>query len=561
MGTQEKRNSISKVFSKLQMVSMLVIIAVFVANSIFVYLTERRNTVFEQSYQLQIAIEEPNARMRKTADEITDTLTAIRNNYNGIWTDEGGRKVLDKQNLNRYILYKKSVMDFLEYFFVFRLNDFTIFQGNDEATIFEHLAVKDYILENSSALVTTISKNCWQLRKMGGKDYAVLCYYYASMDIYVGVAIESELLFGEVIDLVKAANGSFEVVDCGENCFQFSPPDQQEHTGTIRLETSLNGGLELRAAIVADYLSLMRNDLILVTIVGFLLCFSTVYLMNRLLKKKVITPVASVSMAVRDIHDPAELQQIPENSDILEIHDLEAALNSLLKDAVYNRMQLFKSQVQKKEQELVMLRARIRPHFFLNAITTVSAMTYQNREEDIRTYLMRLSNFMRYTLTSSSETVSLHEELANIKNYFDMQDIKYPNRVMSFVECPKELDQIELPHFLLLTIVENAFKYALRADDMTQVFIQCAPVQEEGFSGVRIVIEDDGQGFSQEQLDYFNQPKLPRTDIDSHIGITNVKETLALYYGRDDLLHLSNAVPHGALIEIRIPNTAEKVGG
>ena len=66
-------------------------------------------------------------------------------------------------------------------------------------------------------------------------------------------------------------------------------------------------------------------------------------------------------------------------------------------------------------ERLLLLRAQIKPHFFLNAITTVSNMTYQNRLEDIRSYLKYLSKFVRYMLNSQRNWVSLKEEISHMK--------------------------------------------------------------------------------------------------------------------------------------------------
>lgn len=201
-----------------------------------------------------------------------------------------------------------------------------------------------------------------------------------------------------------------------------------------------------------------------------------------------------------------------------------------------------------------MLRAQLRPHFFLNAITTVNAMTYQERSEDIRTYLMKLSGFMRYTISSSEGMVSLGEEIGNVDNYFQMQEIRYPGRVMTFIDCAQEIKSVSIPRFLLLTIVENSFKYAMRIDDMIQIYVQCSRLEDGDFSGISMVVEDNGNGFTEEQIKIYNRPQIHESTGDIHIGMTNVKRTLALYYGRNDLMRISNTVPAGARVEIRIPS-------
>jgi cbb3-type cytochrome oxidase subunit 3 len=549
-GKVKKRHSISGIFSTFQAIGILALLGFFIANSIFIYYSERKTAVSDKSYQLRIAVSETNSRMANIEDTLLETVTSITQNYNGLWSEENGRKVFDKQELNRLIANKKLFTPSLEYFFALRPGDFTVFQGSEDKTIFDTLAVRDFIESSADSITTSPGSNEWTLLELGSNEYAMICYYYAYTDIYVGVAVDTDILFDEVLSLASLGSGSISVSDSRSGDIVDIVTGSESTFGTIDVENELDGGLRLYASFNIDYLEFMRNNLIIDTVVGSVLCFLIIFFMNHLLKSKVVSPVEALSVAVNDISDPSELRQVPEDAEVLEINNLEIALNTLLRDAVYNRMQLYSSEVQKKEQELIMLRSQLRPHFFLNAITTVNAMTYQNRNEDIRNYIMKLSGFMRYTISALTGLVSLSEETDSVKNYFEMQDIRYPGRVMSFVECSPDVCSVKIPRFLLLTVVENSFKYAMGTDDALQIYIQCT--QCDG--GILIVIEDNGPGFTDEQIAYYNRPALPPKS-DPHIGLTNIKETLALRYGQDGLFKISNALPTGARIEMRIPHT------
>ena len=64
------------------------------------------------------------------------------------------------------------------------------------------------------------------------------------------------------------------------------------------------------------------------------------------------------------------------------------------------------------------------------------------------------------------------------------------------------------------------------------------------------------EGFSQEALARIRSTAVPENPKE-HLGLTNVRRTLMLTYGRSDLLHLSNLPEGGAMVEILIPE-AEK---
>ena len=183
-------------------------------------------------------------------------------------------------------------------------------------------------------------------------------------------------------------------------------------------------------------------------------------------------------------------------------------------------------------------------------------MTYQNRNEEIRQYIAALAKFMRYMLNLQCKQVLVTEELAHIDNYLKMQAIRFPNSVCVETRMDPGAENLEIPYLLLFTVVENTFKHAMNLYSTLKLRIRCEPADEPGFHGWRISVQDNGQGFSQEALARIRSTAVPENPKE-HLGLTNVRRTLMLTYGRSDLLHLSNLPEGGAMVEILIPE-AEK---
>ncbi len=118
--------------------------------------------------------------------------------------------------------------------------------------------------------------------------------------------------------------------------------------------------------------------------------------------------------------------------------------------------------------------------------------------------------------------------------------------------CEPQLEDTRVPYLLLFTVVENSFKHAMDLYSTLSILIQCERFSAPGFEGVRIVVEDNGGGFPEEVLRQYQTGSGIRPR-DGHIGLSNVYRTLQLVYGRDDLLHISNVSPHGARVEVWIP--------
>ena len=221
------------------------------------------------------------------------------------------------------------------------------------------------------------------------------------------------------------------------------------------------------------------------------------------------------------------------------------------------KIESYDQQIAKQQDELSMLRAQIRPHFYINAVTTISNMTYDDRNADIRRYVSALTKYMRYMLSLKSDYVTVSDELRHIENYIEMQKIKMPDSVDAHIQCDDAVSQFRVPYLIIFTVVENTFKHAADLYKTLLLRIQCEYVLEENFQGCKITVSDNGKGFSPEVIAHYSEDQeLPA--LKDHFGLTNIIRTLQLTYRRHDLLTLYNASEGGAVVEIRIPEEVKE---
>jgi len=200
-----------------------------------------------------------------------------------------------------------------------------------------------------------------------------------------------------------------------------------------------------------------------------------------------------------------------------------------------------------------MLRAQIKPHFFLNAITTVSNMTWQNRLEDIRSYLLVLAKYVRYILNAQCQRISIAEEISHIGDYIRLQEIRFPGSIEVQIDCAPDVKDTQIPYLLLFTLVENAFKHAMSLYETMRLRIRCGRQERDGLPGCMITVEDNGVGFPPGTIEEFNADTEEITMTKDHLGLSNIRYTLQLTYQRTGLLHLSNIEGSGARVEVWIP--------
>ena len=272
-------------------------------------------------------------------------------------------------------------------------------------------------------------------------------------------------------------------------------------------------------------------------------------LFYNMLNYDVIRPTRSMMAAISEVQKGNFGYQIAEDMKNREFQEFANNFNEMSHEIETAQEEQYTRLKKEEEDRLHLLRAQIKPHFYLNAITTISNMTYQGRQEDIRKYCQVLAKYMRYMLEMKSDFTTVGEELKQIEDYITMQQIRFPGSVTAETHCDPEVRDVQLPLLVMFTIVENSFKHAMDLYKELHITISCRKSPE----GCRIRIADDGPGFPEEVLEN-------RNDTDTvfktrnHIGLSNAAHTLRLTYRRPDLLVLSNLPEGGACADILIPN-------
>jgi sensor histidine kinase YesM len=135
-----------------------------------------------------------------------------------------------------------------------------------------------------------------------------------------------------------------------------------------------------------------------------------------------------------------------------------------------------------------------------------------------------------------------------------MQEIKFPNSVFYVFDMDSDIEDEQIPQFVIHTFIENSFKHAMTFEEPLSIFVSIKRYSHNNGEAVKIIIEDNGEGFPQDVIEAANASTADCKDSGGHkVGIYNVKRTLALFYGENGLLKLSNAEPSGARVEIIIP--------
>ena len=179
-----------------------------------------------------------------------------------------------------------------------------------------------------------------------------------------------------------------------------------------------------------------------------------------------------------------------------------------------------------KEQlktELAFLRHQVSPHFFMNTLNNIHALIDINAE-DAKNTIIELSTMMRYLLydTAHGQT-TLKKEINFIESYITLMQLRFTKKVAVTLEIPKSIPDIQIPPMLFISFLENAFKHGVS-------------YQADSFVSFRLEVIDNQLNCNIKNSKHNNKENLDKSY--SGIGLTNIKKSLKLLFGKDYLLDI-----------------------
>lgn len=177
-----------------------------------------------------------------------------------------------------------------------------------------------------------------------------------------------------------------------------------------------------------------------------------------------------------------------------------------------NQKKIKRLEFERQSSELKVLREQINPHFFFNALNSIYSLSITQSKDTPRVILV-LSDIMRYVLNDKSgQKSNLNDEIINIKKYIEIQSIRFNKFNNINWQFHGNFEAYKIEPLLLLTFVENAFKYADFA---------------KGPLDINVRLNGDLLDFNIRNF-YENKPS-ERTD-NNKLGIKNTRMKLDLLY-------------------------------
>lgn len=175
--------------------------------------------------------------------------------------------------------------------------------------------------------------------------------------------------------------------------------------------------------------------------------------------------------------------------------------------------------------ELNSLQQKFKPHFLFNSLNSISALTVVDPKK-AREMVHLLSDFMRRAVQEDDkELISLNEEIAHLKRYVAIEQIRFGDRLNVSFDIQESALKKKVPSLILQPIIENAIKYGLYGSlDDVEIAISIKDLENKIDVVVKNPFDQDAQ----------------RASAGTGYGLTSIRKKIYLIYGQQQQLETTS---------------------
>lgn len=312
-----------------------------------------------------------------------------------------------------------------------------------------------------------------------------------------------------------------------------------------------------KAGLAADFR--VTLSLMLFALVVFLILFIVLaYFLARYLTEP-ITALSHIMAHPREKNRAVESPYMNRTDEIGTLYNQYQTMleenNRYIKSEYENKMILMDTQMKALESQ-------INAHFLYNTLEAINSLAEIEEAEDISVMALALGDMFRYSIKTKGALVTLEKELAHVKNFVAIQQIRFDNGFRFEMDVPEELYSCRILKMILQPLVENALYHGLlHCNAGSSIYLSARKENKI----IYFTVKDDGVGMASETLEQLQkllEEKPKFGELSQHanesIGLKNINARIRLYYGEDYGLSVKSEQRCGTTVQIKIPDLAEE---
>lgn len=255
---------------------------------------------------------------------------------------------------------------------------------------------------------------------------------------------------------------------------------------------------------------------------------------------EITSPLYHIHQEQRQLY-PYPIWGIRQNQQAIWLHYILVVIFcfavGMLKEVYRQKLARAEMEYERNKAELALYKAQINPHFLFNTLNTLYGLLITQSDKTEIT-LERFINLTKYMYNNANrEFIALAEEVDYIGQYIALQQLRLNELADIRFTHEVEREEMPIPPMMLITFVENAFKYGISSDDPCFIHIQLNQRAE------KLCFEVVNSTFGRE------------AGHSARMGITNCRRRLELLYPEHHRLEI--AQEHG-LFRVRLELITEE---
>lgn len=403
----------------------------------------------------------------------------------------------------------------------------------------------------------------WTPVLVGGKYYVINIVPYYNR--YLIGLISADNLIRPLREINLGANGYASLVD-DQGTVLSSPISNSGRL--LQEDRGFSPLMQPRTTISSDFLGttfsarmvikfgafekIMIAQLLIVLL--FFMVTSSLFMIMLFFNKRVLGPIQSFSenlARINEEHHPADYK----GSKIIELEQANEQFKDLVGQIKTFKITMYEQELEKQRIQLDYMKQQIKPHFFLNCLTSIYSMAQIQMYQEIEDMAMTTSKYFRYLFQNGENFVPLGNEIEHVQMYLEIQKQRYRDAFSYHVEPAGDAKDVNIPPLVLQTFIENSVKYAISREKEVQIRLTVERQRLEGGTGATMIqLTDTGPGYPPGVLEKL-QAGLPLDQTKgTHIGIMNTLKRLEYLYSNLASVRFSNLDGGGACVTLLLPD-------
>lgn len=405
----------------------------------------------------------------------------------------------------------------------------------------------DRDIKNYASGISSYNSTKWDYFKSGTEDFFIQVYRIDGG--YIGALVKCQTILDGVVQNNGMVSGIGLTDDEGKITYSLrgeAGGEEKKDTAVLLIPmTHIDGQLKVEAQrqnLFGDKTTFTFLSLITVSLGLLLLAWNIRYQV-----KAVLGPLNKLRSVMEKFSRGNLDVRLEEKNTNSEIDVLNHTFNEMAEQIVDLKIDVYEAELAREKTESNYMRVQIQPHFYTNILNLIYGLAQLKDFASIQKLSMTTGAYFRYLLGEKGTFVLLREEIQCVINYIQIQQIRYKDEMEFELNAEEGMERQMVLPMILQTFAENSVKHNIGLVPLLRLRIDIS----SGNDRIDITIWDNGAGFEPDMLERINKNENISKEGE-HIGISNVKERLRIFYGDTASVEI-NSKPGETLVKVVLP--------